>query len=449
MQQQKFWGLSLVILLVLFSGASRATLGELKGVRLLPSSEQTRLVFDTSSPIEHTIFTLPNPDRVVIDLKNVTDSLSFDGLDLSNGAIKGVRTASRGEGDLRIVIDLKQSVTPKGYLLRPKGSYGHRLVVELKHGAAPVAQEVVVAPPIAAVGAVVRTADQYEQGARDVVIAVDAGHGGEDPGAIGPNNVLEKDVTFGVAKRLQRLIDSQPGMRAVMIRKGDYFVRLGERTAIARRHQADLFVSIHADSFVNDKATGASVYTLSSSGETSEHARLLAQKENAADLVGGVSLGGKDELLASVLLDLSQTASNEASTSVAGRILKGLGKIGKLHKRDVEQAGFKVLKSPDIPSVLVELAFISNPAEEQRLQRATHQQRLAQAILMGVEGYFKDNPPPGTKLASVQRHVIARGDTLSEVANTYRVSMQSLKRTNNLKDNLIRVGQVLTIPEGG
>ncbi len=446
MQKQTLWNAPILLLMLLFSDAAMAARGELNDVRLMSSSDQTRLVFDISSPMRHKVFALHSPERVVIDLEDVTHALDPDKLDLSKGIIKGVRTASRGEGDLRIVLDLAKAAAPKGYLLRPKGNYGNRLVVELKHGKRSKAAPVVTR--ISKPTAPVKSADQYSGGARDVIIAVDAGHGGQDPGAIGPNKVLEKDITFGVAKRLKRLIDKQPGMRAILTRKGDYFIRLRERTGIARRNQADLFISIHADSFKNDKATGASVYTLSSRGASSEHARLLAKKENAADLVGGVKLGGKDDLLASVLLDLSQTASNEASTDVAGRVLKGLKRVGKLHKRDVEQAGFRVLKSPDIPSILVELAFISNPKEEQRLKRATHQQKMAQAILTGVKGYFTSNPPPGTKLAAVQRHTIARGQTLSEIASTKRVSKKSIKKTNNLRSSALRIGQVLTIPSG-
>jgi N-acetylmuramoyl-L-alanine amidase len=233
-----------------------------------------------------------------------------------------------------------------------------------------------------------------------------------------------------------------------MVRKGDYFIPLRKRVAIARQHKADLFVSIHADSFRDKRARGASVYTLSPRGASSEQARLLAEKENASDLIGGVSLDDKDDLLASVLLDLSQTASIEVSSDVASRVLSGLKGVNKLHKRNVEQAGFRVLKSPDLPSILVETAFISNPTEERNLNSSSHQQKLAQAIMTGVRGYFRQNPPPGTILAmnKSRKHVISRGETLSGIAQQYRVSLDTLRSANKLRSNTLRIGQVLQIP---
>jgi N-acetylmuramoyl-L-alanine amidase len=403
-----------------------------------PAPDNTRLVFDTTGPVEHSLFVLKGPDRLVIDIKDVRLSTDIDKLDFSNSLLSGIRSAQREGNDLRVVLDLKGEVQPKSFVLRPNDEYGHRLVIDLHDSAK---KPVLTRTTMESISS--------RQKAREVVIAIDAGHGGDDPGAVGPTGVKEKDVVLAVARKLKRLVDNEPGMRAVMIRDGDYFVGLKKRVKLAREtHRADFFISIHADSFKDHRATGSSVYTLSSGGATSEQARMLAEKENASDLIGGVSLDDKDDLLASVLLDLSQTASIEVSTDVASRVLSGLKSVGKLHKRKVEQAGFRVLKSPDLPSILVETAFISNPGEERKLQSSAHQQKLASAVMDGVRGYFKSNPPPGTVLAlnKQRRHVISQGDTLSEIARYYSVSLDTLRSANNLRDNSLRVGQVLQIP---
>lgn len=283
---------------------------------------------------------------------------------------------------------------------------------------------------------------------RHVVIAIDAGHGGHDPGAVGPKGIKEKDVVFAIAKELRALIDREPGMRAVMIRSGDYFIPLGERASRARAQQADLFLSIHANSIEQGRARGASVYTLSPNGASSEHAKLMAAKENAADLIGGVTLDDKDDLLASVLLDLSQTATIQTSAQIANVILQNLKSVGRLHSRHVEQAGFRVLKSPDMPSILVETAFISDPEEARKLASRKFQSKMAQAILRGVRDHFVMNPPAGTMLASrdKQSHVISSGETLSHIAARYRVNLDQLRSVNRIKDDRVNVGDVLTIP---
>lgn len=286
---------------------------------------------------------------------------------------------------------------------------------------------------------------------RDLIIAIDAGHGGKDPGARGRHGTREKDVVLAIARKLARLIEREPGMKPVLIRDGDYFLRLRERIRRAHDHRADLFISIHADAFNDTRVHGSSVYVLSRRGASSEMARLLARHENTADLVGGVSLDDKDDLLKTVLLDLSQSASIEASTEVADKVLRELRRVGKVHKRSVQKAGFVVLKSPDIPSILVETAFISNPREERKLRDPRHQERMARAILAGVRGYFEQNPPPGTLIAArvrEQRHVIRPGDTLSGIARRYDVSLRELKVANGLDSDRLRVGDVLRIPRG-
>jgi N-acetylmuramoyl-L-alanine amidase len=291
---------------------------------------------------------------------------------------------------------------------------------------------------------------------RDVIVAIDAGHGGEDPGAIGANGTREKQVTLQIARTLARLVEKEPGMRPVLVRDGDYYIRLRKRIAIARKHKADLFVSIHADAFRDKRVSGSSVYTLSHRGASSEAAKWLADKENSADLIGGIDLSENDNLLATVLLDMTQNATLEHSNAAASKVLANLKKVGAVHNRSVQKAGFVVLKSPDIPSMLVETAFISNPKEEKRLRNADHQAKLARAVLGGVKSYFASYPPPGSKLAGDEsgdgvkgrRYVINSGDTLGEIARKYDVSLTSLRSANRIDGDQIRVGQVLTIPEG-
>jgi len=410
---------------------------KVQGVRLWVAPDYTRLVFDTSGPVEHRIFGLAGPDRLVIDIKDARLTAGLPATTPDNLRIQGIRAGVRAGGDLRVVIDLRQAVNPKSFLLRPNRQYGDRLVIDLYDKQS--RDDSMAQPKV--------TLDSA--GERDVVVAVDAGHGGEDPGAEGAGGTREKDVTLAIARRLAGLIDRETGMRAVLVRKGDYYVGLRQRMEIARRNKADLFVSIHADAYRDSHVTGASVYTLSRRGASSEAARWLAERENSADLIGGVSLEDKDDVLASVLIDLSQTAAMEASSDVAHRVLRQLRHVGSVHYRRVQQAGFVVLKSPDIPSLLVETAFISNPAEERKLRDPQHQEKLAQAIMEGVRGYFGAYPPPGTRLATLaeRHHVIVRGDTLSGIAQEYRVSPRSLRDANGLTSDQIQVGQVLLIPE--
>jgi N-acetylmuramoyl-L-alanine amidase len=428
-----------LLLLALLFVPLQLSAAQVDGVRLWTAPDHTRLVFDTSGPMEHKVFGLSNPDRLVIDFAAATLASGFSATEIRDKHLTGVRHAARPDGSLRVVLDLKQAIRPKTFLLKPNASYGHRLVVDLY----PV--EATREPRVA------KSATDIER-ARDVVVAVDAGHGGEDPGASGSKfRTKEKQVTLEIARRLKRLIDAQPGMRAVLTRKGDYYIGLRKRMALARQQRADLFVSIHADAFRDKRVRGSSVYVLSRRGASSEAARWLAEKENAADLVGGVSLDDKDGVLASVLLDLSQSATRHASLSAATKVYGELGRVGKVHGRRVQQAGFMVLKSPDIPSVLVETGFISNPSEERNLRDPKYQERMAQAIMAGVQQYFNDTPPPGTLLAERQKktikHVITRGDTLSEIASRYAVSLASLRRENDIRsDHHIRVGQVLVIP---
>jgi N-acetylmuramoyl-L-alanine amidase len=363
----------------------------IKDVRLWAGPDGTRLVFDLSEPVEHSVLTLDNPDRVVVDIPGgVIDTNRA--LPEGQGFVKQLRAAEQPNGDLRVVVDLSSPAEPRTFAVGPQQSYGHRLVMDLT----PTSKTAATSAPLSVVKA---AADAH---GRDIVVAIDAGHGGVDPGSIGKRGTYEKQVTLAIARRLKERIDREPGMRAILTRDNDTFVEHRERIARARRQQADMFVSIHADSYTNRSVAGSSVYVLSARGASDESARWLADRENAADLIGGVKLDDKDSVLASVLLDLSQSASMSASVDAAEKVMHELYKIGNITNRGVKSAGFLVLKSPDIPSMLVETAFISNPTEEARLIDSRHQQRLAEAIHQGVRGYFYANPPPGTLVAELR-----------------------------------------------
>lgn len=364
----------------------------IKDVRLWAGPDGTRLVFDLSAPVEHSLFTLDNPDRIVVDIP-AASLQSERVLPEGQGFVKQLRAGAQANGDLRVVVDLTAPAEPKTFAVGPQESYGHRLVLDLtpSKGAAAAAPA-----PLSVVKA---AADLH---GRDIVVAIDAGHGGVDPGSIGKRGTYEKHLTLAIARRLKDRIDKEPGMRAVLTRDNDTFVELRDRIRRARRQQADMFVSIHADSYTNRSVAGSSVYVLSARGASDESARWLADRENAADLIGGVTLDDKDSVLASVLLDLSQSASMSASIDAAELVMQELYSIGNITNRGVKHAGFLVLKSPDIPSLLVETGFISNPAEESRLLDAKHQQKLAEAIHKGVRAYFYRNPPPGTIIAELR-----------------------------------------------
>lgn len=427
-----------LLLLVLTTALCRAAAPvEVKGVRMWPAPDSTRVVFDLSGPVEHTLFSLSNPDRIVIDINDTELKGGLPKLDYADSFVKRIRYARRNGDNLRVVLDLRSKVRPKSFLLKPNREYGNRLVIDLDDAST---------KPVPKTEQSVTEANGRP---RDVVVAIDPGHGGEDPGATGPHGTKEKNVVLAIGKRLAALVRKEPGMRPMLTRKGDYYVGLRERTEEARRAHADLFVSIHADFYRNRHARGSSVYTLSTRGASSEAARWLADKENSSDLIGGVSLDDKDDVLARVLLDLSQNASIEASHEVAADVLHDLSKVGPLHRPRVERAGFVVLKSPDIPSILVETDFISNPHEERKLRSSRYQEKLAHAIMKGIQAYFLRNPPPGTVLAMRERkHVIMRGETLSAIAHQYQVSLDALRHTNDLHSDKLRVGDVLRIPDG-
>jgi len=453
--------LILTIFIGLMSLPGQAAPVSVKNLRMWRAPDHTRLVFDLSGPLQHKVFTLHNPDRIVIDIEQASLSKPFPRLKYDGPILKNVRTGQRPKGELRIVFDLKRKSLPRAFVLKPFQSYGYRLVLDLNHGTAknlvartsavikekPQAPAVTHKPPVP-----IRKPARR----KDIIIAIDAGHGGEDPGAIGRRyRTYEKHVVLRIAKELKKMIDKEPGMRGMLTRRGDYFVPLPKRAAMAQEARASVFISIHADSLPKKRARGASVYALSQRGSTSRLARSLAEQENVSDFIGGVSKS-QDPLVHMVLVDMNQTTTIVESLELGRDIIRSLAPVGHLHSRKVEQAGFAVLKSPVVPSVLVETAFISNPAEEKKLRTRYFQKRMARGIFNGVKRYVKRNglrtsPRVASRnSASITRkkkqYVVRRGDTLSQIARRYGVKTDAIKLANNMRDSKLQAGTRLQIP---
>ena len=408
----KFAGASLLLLVTPVGQASIGRQPGVLAVRVWPAADYTRVTIELGAPLKFSHFTIKNPDRLVVDLEGVEFNGALEGLadkilpDDPN--IKLLRAGRFKPGVVRLVMELKNEVKPQVFELAPVGNYGHRLVLDvypleppdplmqlLQKNDSPGLPGSEAEKPQDATD--VAKAERRRPGKpvvdRLVTITLDPGHGGEDPGAVGRGGSYEKHVTLAIAKRLKAKIEAEPNMRAVLTRETDYFVPLHVRVQKARRIRSDLFVSIHADAFIRPDANGSSVFALSENGASSSAARYLAQKENAADLIGGVNIDVKDPMLARTLLDLSQTATISDSLKLGREVLSELGGINRLHKASVEQAGFAVLKAPDIPSILIETAFISNPEEEKRLNDEAYQEKMAEAIIAGIRRYFSKNPP--------------------------------------------------------
>ncbi len=433
-----------VVLCFLCSAAAHAAL--IEGVRSYRAPDYTRLVFDLSEQVEHQVFSLENPRRLVIDLSNISLQTNFNTLDLADTPISTIRSASRNGTDTRVVLDLNAAVQPRSFLLSKNDQYGDRLVVDLYDTTPSAPRERVITA----------SAEDLANGKRDIVVAISAGHGGEDPGAIGVGGLREKNVVLAIAREIERILNQMPGYRPVMIRDGDYYVDLRGRTSIAHQNNADFFIAIHADAFSSSSARGATVYALSQRGATSEQARRLAEKENGADLIGGVgsvSLSDKDEVLASVLLDLSMTASIASSLEAGNKIINSLGSVTHMRRTNVEQAAFVVLKQADIPSLLIEAGYVTNPTDARNLNSASYQRQFATAVVQGITSYFYDAPPRGTLVAwhkanggAPSSYTVQRGDNLSEIAQRFNVSLNDLKAANNINGSVIQVGQTLRIP---
>ena len=465
------------LMLTVLSGGACAT--EVRGVHVNRTASGTHLVFDVSAPLQYAVFRMDNPPRVVVDFKGAKARRLLS-LDAASTGIKHIRQFMQSEIGLRVVIELAQASRVETRLLAPANGAGYQLDLALSTQPAGAQRTAAPAPappvrsasvpvtassvtPATIASKVPATASSARPALapvarplRDLVIAVDAGHGGQDVGAVGPSGSYEKDIVLAVARELARLIDRQPGMRAALTRDGDYFLPLRTRMDRARAKRADLFISVHADAVYDRRVQGSSVYVLSQSGASSEAAKWLAATENAADLVGGVSLDDKDRMLKSVLLDLSQAASLDASTDLGSAVLRSLRGVGRVHHTRLQHAGFMVLKSPDIPSILVETAFISNPIEEKRLRSEAYRQQLARSIFNGVvafnAGRARNAPRPVERVmadagtSDSRRHRVSPGETLSAIATRYEVSVNTLKQANDMDAEMVRAGSLLRIP---
>tara|TARA_B100001057_G_scaffold496556_1_gene598325 strand:- start:7137 stop:8447 length:1311 start_codon:yes stop_codon:yes gene_type:complete len=427
--------LSLIFLLISSANAGSTV----EDIRVWSENDKTRVVLDLNESVNHNIFSLQRPERLVIDLKDSQLSESFNKLSKKVGFVESIRSAMRPNGELRVVLDLSERVIARSFRAGPNTKYGDRLVIDLVRSLKVTT---------------VKRVDESYQSKRNIIIAVDAGHGGRDPGALGRKS-HEKNINLAISKELAARINAEQGMQALMIRKSDVFIELRDRISKARDNKADLFISIHADAFHDSRANGASVFALNLKGANDEAARQLQRRETSQVSVGGVSLHDKDEILASVLLDLSQKESLSVSLDVGARISREMSRVTNMHSKEIKQKSFLVLKAPDIPSILVETGFISNRADEKKLRNKKHQEKLASALVAGIKSYFYANPPPDSKIAynlrnmsSTQlRHVIVRGDTISQIAEFYNVSPSAIRRLNNLSNDNIRVGQTLNIPK--
>lgn len=418
---------------------------KLQSIEVKQNAGKTSLFFSLDKAIIHKVFTLTNPDRVVVDLEETTLAFDLNRLHLNNELIKLVRSGHPNSYTLRLVFEVRDAVKLRANTLDTSTKTKHAFSLDISANHAVVSKNMPVNRTVS------EPVKIPSKPLRDVIVVLDPGHGGKDPGAIGPKRTAEKNVTLAIALKLKQLIDKQPGMRAVLTRKGDYYVGLRDRLNIARKYNGDVFISIHADAFINQQSNGASVFALSQRGATSEAARWLAEKENYSEL-GGVNLRGLDDqsgLVRTVLIDLSQTATIGASIHMGDRVLRNLNTITSLHNHKVEQARFMVLKSPDIPSILIETGFISNPREEKNLNNSYYQNRLTQSIFQGLKSYFWEYAPHGTRIEAMvgnKLHIVRPGDSLEKIAANYHVKMVALQATNHLSSKQIKIGQKLTIP---
>jgi len=414
--------------------AKAAAATNVKDIRLSSHDGYLRLVFDLDKSVDHSIFTLNKPERIVLDLKNTRMVHGMVDRVGANSMIRRIRSGVQNNDDLRVVFDLQHEVKPRSFILGPSAKSGHRLVLDLHTEKANAA--------------VTKKTEPTKKQLRDVIIAIDAGHGGKDPGATGKKGTKEKTVTLQMAQRLQKKINQQKGMKAVLTRNNDRYMRLRDRIHKARDYHADMMISLHADSFPDPRARGSSVYALSVDGASSETAKLLAEKENAADMLfGDVNLAVEDEMVKEVLFDLSLTGNIQSSLDIGDEILQQIKHVNRVHKKQVQQAGFAVLKAPNIPSVLLEAAFISNPREEKNLKSSAHQEKVANAVSKGVANYFARKAPPGTWLsASAAEYKVRSGDTLGSIAKKYKTSIENLRARNAMYTSNLNAGQVLKIP---
>jgi N-acetylmuramoyl-L-alanine amidase len=420
----------------------------INSVRVWPSPDSTRVVFDLNDKPDFSYFMLKNPARLVIDLKNTDKLDSLPAIPQKHQIVSKLRYSKpKDSKSVRFVFELARASKPVVFALLPTDPYKHRLVVDL-------VDKTPKAEPVVSTNTSVKKRELNQE--RDIVIAIDAGHGGEDPGSIGPSGTYEKDITLQIAKRLERMIDAEKGMISRMVRRSDYFVNLNTRTSIARKKKADFFVSIHADAFTSPQPNGASVWVLSLRRANSEIGKWIEDKEKHSELLGGAAGVLKDtaseKYLAQALLDMSMDHSMKTGFSVAEEVVSELRKVAKMHKKRPQAASLAVLKSPDIPSILVETGFISNPREERMLKTSQHQERLAKAIFTSIKNYYMKNPPDDSLFAKLKsqfptKHKVRPGESLSILASRYNTSVSKLKTANNLKSNTLFIGQELDIPQ--
>ena len=460
----RFVAICLASLLWLCSvaGLPVAEAAEIRDLRLWRAPDHTRLVFDLSAEVNYKLFTLDAPERVVIDIIDSALATRLGDIEFEDSPITGLRSATREGGLLRVVIDLNAKTQPKSFTLEPNAELGHRLVVDLYDTAAERDESVLPEEAETKRTATAEASNPANTAGerRGIVVAISAGHGGEDPGGIGYDGKLqEKNITLRIARALYDYLDSMPGYSPIMVRDGDYYVELARRPEIARERRADLFVAVHTDWYKTSRARGLTIYALSGDRADRENARRVAQKENTADLLGGVgsalSPGSWDDDVALTLVSLQMAWSMEQSLVAGTRILDAVGGITRLRKTKVQQASLEVLKSPDIPSILIETGYLTNPEEARRLNTPSFQKQLAQGIGRGVMAYFFDAPPEGTLVAwqkangvTPVSYTVRRGDSLSMIAQRFDTSMAELKQLNSLKSDGVQIGQVIKLPGG-
>ncbi|MGY3685780.1 LysM peptidoglycan-binding domain-containing protein [Vibrio coralliilyticus] len=447
---------SVSFLLALFLLPTRVWANALESIRVWPSPDETRVVIDLASEAEYSYFTLSSPDRLVVDLKQTSINTKLPINVSDSPVLKRIRKSSPPQkGTYRLVFELKRKVTPQLFKLAPTpgGQYGHRLVIDMPHGSSSSSTTAAKPSSSSSSPQVSRDASQL-LGTADIVVAIDAGHGGEDPGSIGPSRKYEKHATLAISKKIAAQINAVPGMKAVLTRRGDYFVNLNKRSEIARGSKAHLLVSIHADGFRTPQPRGGSVFVLNTRRANSEIARWVENHEEQSQLLGGagevLSKNTSDKNVSQTLLDLQFSHSQKEGYKVATKILKQMSSAGiKLHKKQPVNASLAVLKSPDIPSVLVETGFITNPTEEKLLFQSSHQDKLARALTKAIVQYFEANPPEGTLFSNrgkTIKHKVKRGESLSVIAKKYGTTTKAIMQTNKLKSSGLAIGQVLTIP---
>ncbi len=456
-KQTNIFNLLLVNLFAIFFSAGLFA-NELESLRIWPSPDKTRVVIDLKSEADYSYFTLSNPDRIVVDLKNTTLNTKLPVLAKDSKILKKIRKSSPpAKGTYRLVFELKSKVSPKLFKLKPTpgGEYGHRLVVDLPNSPAASGDSDKATQTTSSSSSVSKDASQLT-GNADIIVTIDAGHGGEDPGSIGPTKKYEKHATLSISRKIVQQLNKVPGMKAVLTRKGDYFVNLNKRTEIARRSKSHLLVSIHADSFRSPKPRGGSVFVLNTRRANTEISRWIEKHEEQSELLGGagevLAKNNSDRNVSQTLLDLQFSHSQKEGYKVANHVLQEMGKVIRLHKKEPVYASLAVLKSPDIPSILVETGFISNPAEEKLLFQRSHQDKLAKALSQAIVRYFEANPPEGTLFAqrkTAKQHKVVKGDSLSVIAQKYGSSAKAIMSANNLKSTSVRIGQVLVIPASG